>query len=97
MKYVVFAVVVVLAAVRLRQQLRKRPRVPGSPEGPDRVRTGHMGAVLDQVGGDVGLVARREVRERRAGPHLPGGYGDHPAGGGGGGDHSGAAQGKSEP
>jgi ABC-2 type transport system permease protein len=64
LRYVIYAVVVVLLAVRVGLRLRKRRRadtatpVPVVEAGPRPV-----GAALDRLG-DIGLVARREVRER---------------------------------
>jgi ABC-2 type transport system permease protein len=67
-KYVILPVVVVFVALRLWIRLRKRARGAGSSGPTDTVRTKPVAAFLDRVlGGDIGLVARREVRERMRG------------------------------
>ena len=67
MKYVVIAVVVALLALRLWRRVRVR-RLLTDPAEPDTtVRPRRLSATLDRFGGDVGLVARREVRERLRG------------------------------
>jgi len=63
-KYVVIGVVVVIVALRVWQRMRRRAGATGSPQTPVLARTRHLGAALDRFGGDIGLVARREVRER---------------------------------
>ncbi len=65
-KYVIYAAVVVVVALRVWFRLKRRARARSSdPSAPPRAAgAGRVGAVLDRLGGDVGLVARREVRER---------------------------------
>jgi ABC-2 type transport system permease protein len=64
--YAIYAVVLALVALRLGRRRRVRVLARGAdgngPSAPARPR--RVGAVLDKVGGDLGLVARREVRER---------------------------------
>jgi len=65
--YVVVGIVVVIAALRIWQRRRRRAGTRGvadSPRTPGAARTRSRGSALDRFGGDVGLVARREVRER---------------------------------
>jgi ABC-2 type transport system permease protein len=70
MKYVVYAVIIVaLVALRLWRRKRARALTPGadaigSTGRGDQARPRPVSAFLDKVGGDIGLVARREVRER---------------------------------
>jgi ABC-2 type transport system permease protein len=70
MKYIVYAVIIVaLVTLRLWRRKRARALTPGADAtdsaGPgDRARPRPVSAFLDKVGGDIGLVARREVRER---------------------------------
>ena len=66
MKYVVSAVVVALVGAAASGVTASRAPAPGEPAraiGPRRSGPAAPGAV-DDFGGDVGLVARREVRER---------------------------------
>ena len=64
MKYVLIGVVVALLALRLWRRVRVR-RLVTDPSGRGAtVPPRRLGAALDRVGGDIGLVARREVRER---------------------------------
>ena len=65
-KYAIYAVVAVVVALRVRYWLKRRSRsdASGPSASPRAPGTGRVGAVLDRMGGDVGLVARREVRER---------------------------------
>ena len=65
-KYAIYALIVAALAVRVRYRLKRRARAdaPDSSAPPRAPGTGRVGGVLDRIGGDVGLVARREVRER---------------------------------
>jgi ABC-2 type transport system permease protein len=68
-KYVIYAVIVALLALRLWRRKRARAlKSGGDADGSAGPRSGArprpVGAFLDKVGGDIGLVARREVRER---------------------------------
>jgi len=69
-KWLYVAVAAVLVALRLWWRRRARARAAGpsaetgGPDAAGRRRLGRLGAALDSFGGDVGLVARREVRER---------------------------------
>jgi len=63
-KYVLIPIVVALLALRLWRRVRVRRLVADSSAPDATVRARRLGAALDRVGGDVGLVARREVRER---------------------------------
>jgi hypothetical protein len=56
--------VVALLALRLWRHRRARALAADAPEPGGAVRPGRLGATLDKLGGDIGLVARREVRER---------------------------------
>src|ERR1019366_287226 len=63
-KYVLIGVVVALLALRLWRRVRVR-RLVTDPSGRGAtVPPRRLGAALDRVGGDIGLVARREGRER---------------------------------
>ena len=64
MKYALYAVVLALVALRVWRHRQARARRADSPGASQLDRTRRVGAILDRFGGDVGLVARREVRER---------------------------------
>ncbi|HXQ90079.1 MAG TPA: ABC transporter permease [Acidimicrobiales bacterium] len=64
MRYALYAVVLALLALRVWRHLRARAAGTGAKSPDDVVPTGPVSALLDRFGGDVGLVARREVRER---------------------------------
>jgi ABC-2 type transport system permease protein len=66
--YLIGAIALAFVALRLWRRMQKRAAGPRS-SGPrsDTDRTRPLAAVLDRFGGDVGLVARREVRERLRG------------------------------
>ena len=69
-KYALYAVVAVVVALRVRYRLKRRAREGASgASGPSSTSTSvrHRTASApcsDRMGGDVGLVARREVLER---------------------------------
>ena len=64
MKYVIYAVVAGFLALRVGMRLRKRRRTDAASLPDVEAGPGPVGATLDRLGGDIGLVARREVRER---------------------------------
>jgi ABC-2 type transport system permease protein len=63
MKYVIIPVVVALVALRLWRHRAARRHVGGGDPGTG-ARSRGRGSALGRIGGDVGLVARREIRER---------------------------------
>jgi ABC-2 type transport system permease protein len=62
-KYAIYGVVAALVALRVWRYRRARTLRGDSPDGASR-RPRREGALLDKFGGNVGLVARREIRER---------------------------------
>ena len=64
MKYALYAVIVALLGLRLWRHRRARALAGGDAGSDAPSRPGRVGAAMDRLGGDIGLVARREVRER---------------------------------
>jgi ABC-2 type transport system permease protein len=64
MRYAIYAVVVALVGLRVWRHRRARATGASTPDGSPPHHPRSVGALLDGLGGDVGLVARREVRER---------------------------------
>ena len=67
MNYVIAGTAVALVALRLWRWMQKRSASGTSSDASGAVRARPLAAFLDRLGGDVGLVARREVRERMRG------------------------------
>jgi ABC-2 type transport system permease protein len=63
-KYALYAVIVALLGLRLWRHRRARALSGGDPGSAAPSRPGTVSAAMDRLGGDIGLVARREVRER---------------------------------
>jgi len=63
-RYVLYAVIVALVGLRLWRHRRARALATGDPGEVGPSRPGRVGAAFAKLGGDIGLVARREVRER---------------------------------
>ena len=67
MRYAFLVIPVALVAIRLWRRQRRRGASNGAGRGRDSLAAGvlrRLGAAIDTIGGDVGLVARREIRER---------------------------------
>jgi ABC-2 type transport system permease protein len=63
-KYVLSGLVVAILALRLWRHRRMRAALAGAPGVSRPHGTRRVDALMNRLGGDVGLVARREVRER---------------------------------
>lgn len=64
MKYVLILVVAALVGLRLYRHRLARRRPADSSQAPTAGARHRLGEGLDRIGGDIGLVARREIRER---------------------------------
>src|SRR5579864_7098804 len=66
-RYAFLVIPVALVAIRLWRRQRRRGASKGVGRGRDSLGAGvlrRLGSAIDTIGGDVGLVARREIRER---------------------------------
>ncbi|HEY5024195.1 MAG TPA: ABC transporter permease [Acidimicrobiales bacterium] len=64
MKYVLYGVLGALVVLRVWRMRRARALAAGTAGSAPVARPRRVGAILDKLGGNVGLVARREIRER---------------------------------
>jgi len=63
-KYLFIPVLAALVALRVWRHRRVRTAAAGAPDASPTALSKRSHAALDRLGGDVGLVARREIRER---------------------------------